>query len=63
LEERYGADRGGVVRLVQFLGVLLSSGAVALGIISLLPVELILFGGAPPILMARPCESYSRDVV
>jgi PiT family inorganic phosphate transporter len=34
----------------NFLGVLLSSGAVAFGIISLLPVELILQVGSPPAL-------------
>ena len=43
------ADRGRLVGLCNFLGVLLSTGAVAFGIVSLLPVELILkVGSAAP---------------
>ena len=38
--------RGGVVGHLQLLGVLISSGAVAFGIVSLLPVELILQVGS-----------------
>ena len=41
-----GASRRGVVGLFNFLGVLASSGAVAYGIIALLPVELILQVGS-----------------